>query len=48
MQFLDYTGYYEKITSEHYKFEFNNNIKIESRPIFIVPPIYDVSFKKVF
>ena len=48
MQFLDYTGHNKKINSILYKFEFKGDIEIESAPLFIVPPIYDVSFKKVF
>ena len=48
MQFLDYTGYNKKLNSILYKFEFKGDIEIESAPLFIVPPIYDVSFKKVF
>ena len=51
MQFLDYTGYNKKFNSTLYTFEFKGkmeNIEIQSQPLFIVPPIYDVSFKKVF
>ena len=51
MQFLDYTGYNKLFNSKLYTFEFKgkmDNIEIQSQPLFIVPPIYDVSFKKVF
>lgn len=48
MNFLDFTGEYKKISCKSYKFEFNDNIEITCEPLFIVPPIYDVSFKKVF
>ena len=51
MQFLDYTGYNKLFNSKLYTFEFKgkmDNIEIQSPPLFIVPPIYDVSFKKVF
>ena len=51
MQFLDYTGYNKKFNSTLYTFEFKgkmDNMEIQSQPLFIVPPIYDVSFKKVF
>ena len=47
MQFLDYTGYNKKLNSKLYKFEFKgkiDTIEIQSQPLFIVPPIYDVSF----
>ena len=49
MYFLDYTGDYDEIKSaEEYKFYFEGNIEIERKPLYIIPPIYDVSFKKVF
>ena len=48
MQFLNYIGSCEKITPDYYKFDFKNGFESECKPVFIVPPIYDVSFKKVF
>ena len=48
MQFLNYTGDYKKISSKVYRFDFDDNIETESPPLFIVPPIYDISFKKIF
>ena len=48
MQFLNYNGSCEKITPDYYKFDFKNGFESECKPVFIVPPIYDVSFKKVF
>ena len=46
MQFLNYNGSCEKITPDYYKFDFKNGFESECKPVFIVPPIYDVSFKK--
>ena len=48
MYFLKYTGDYDETKSAVYKFYFEGEIEIERKPIFIIPPIYDVSFKKVF
>ena len=48
MQFLDYQGNFEKITTDWFRFYFKNDFEADSKPIFIVAPIYDVSFKKVF
>ena len=48
MQFLDYQGNFKKITPNWFRFYFKNDFEADSKPIFIVAPIYDVSFKKVF
>ena len=48
MYFLDYTGDYGEANSAVYKFYFKGDIEVERKPRFIIPPIYDVSFKKVF
>ena len=48
MYFLDYTGYYEKSNTTEYRFYFKGEIEIERKPLFIIPPIYHVSFKKIF
>ena len=47
MSFLDYSGEYE-INENVYTFNFTNNFTLLSQPYFIVPPIYDIPFKKVF
>ena len=48
MRFLEYSGYYEKINKNKYRFDSNTNIEISCAPLTIVPPIYDISFKKEF
>lgn len=49
MQFLKFTGDFKKISNSRYNFYYDDgNFESESEPIFIVPPIYDVSFKKIF
>jgi len=48
MYFLQYTGDYDETNSAVYTFYFEGEIEAERKPLFIIPPIYDVSFKKVF
>lgn len=48
MQFLEYSGYYKKISKKLYRFDSNDDIEISCAPLTIVPPIYDIPFKKVF
>ena len=48
MKFLDFSGNFRKLSSSSYKFYFKNGLEENSKPLFIVPPIYDIPFKKVF
>lgn len=49
MEFLKFTGDFKKISNRQYNFYYDDgNIESISVPMFIVPPIYDVSFKKIF
>ena len=50
-KFLDYTGKYDVIDETNFIFSFqidNKTIKEKMTPIFIVPPVYDVTFKSIF
>ena len=50
-KFLDYTGKYDVIDETNFIFSFqidNKIIKEKMAPIFIVPPVYDVTFKSIF
>lgn len=48
ISFLSYTGEYtEKETNDKFPFSFGKLTKL-CKPIFIVPPVFDTSFKKVF
>ena len=48
LSFLDYTGKYSKINEDKFAFYFKGGIKKVMTPLFIVPPIFDVTFKTVF
>ena len=49
MSFLDYNGKFDIMeNSENYSFNYYNKDSIELIPFFIVPPIYDITFKRVF
>ena len=50
MNFLDYIGQYYnyKENEDKYTFVFKNNRKKRSKYYSIVPPVYDVGFKKIF
>lgn len=49
MSFLDYNGRFDIMeNSDNFSFNFYNNNRLESLPFFIVPPIYDITFKRVF
>ena len=49
MSFLEYIGTFEMSEGEDSCFfNFLNKMSKYSKPYFIVPPIYDISFKKVF
>ena len=46
MSFLDYNGTFDIM--ENNENNYYNKNSIESLPFFIVPPIYDITFKRVF
>ena len=49
MSFLEYDGTFDIMEdSDNYSFNYFNKNSIESLPFFIVPPIYDISFKRAF
>ena len=48
LSFLDYTGKYSKINEDKFAFYFKGGFKKVMTPLFIVPPIFDVTFKTVF
>ena len=49
MSFLDYNGTFDIMEgSDYFIFNYYNIDSIESLPFFIVTPIYDITFKRVF
>ena len=46
--FLSYTGEWEEVNEEIFNFTYDGKIQINSDPIFIVPPIYDITFETIF
>ena len=49
MSFLDYNGTFDIMEgSDYFSFNYYNRDSIESLPFFIVTPIYDITFKRVF
>ena len=48
MYFEDYLGRYNEESKGNYKFFFKNSQYLISVPCFIVPPVYDISFKSIF
>ena len=49
MSFLDYNGTFDIMEgSDYFSFNYYNKDSIESLPFFIVTPIYDITFKRIF
>ena len=48
MDFLNFTGEYEIIKNNLFKFKFNGNVETTDSPLLVLPPIYDISFTKIF
>ena len=46
--FLSYTGEWEEVNEKIFNFTYDGKIQINSDPIFIVPPIYDITFETIF
>ena len=48
MDFLNFTGEYEIIKNNLFKFKFIGNVETTDSPLLVLPPIYDISFAKIF
>ena len=48
MDFLNFTGEYEIIKNNLFKFKFIGNVETTDSPLLVLPPIYDISFTKIF
>ena len=48
MQFLDFTGEYEIIKNNLFKFKFKENVETTNSPLLVLPPMYDKTFTKIF
>ena len=48
MQFLDFTGEYEIIKNNLFKFKFKENVETTDSPLLVLPPMYDKTFTKIF
>ena len=46
--FLSYTGEWEEVNEEVFNFTYAGKIQMNSAPIFIVPPIYNITFETIF
>ena len=48
MDFLNFIGEYEINKNNLFKFKFNGNVETTDSPLLFLPPIYDISFTKIF
>ena len=46
--FLSYTGEWEEVNEEVFNFTYAGKIQMNSAPIFIVPPIYNIKLLKPY